>query len=101
MATDEPPTFGTLLTRYRAASGLTQEELAERAGLSVRGLRDLERGVKTRPRAYTVSQLAEALGLLPDDRSLFEQVARAADAAPRIDDTFPLRDFLGSLPASA
>ena len=29
--------FGGLLRRYRLAAGLTQEELAERSGLSARG----------------------------------------------------------------
>ena len=33
---DRPALFGELLGRHRAVSGLTQEELAERAGLSVR-----------------------------------------------------------------
>ena len=34
--------FGTLLRRARIAAGLTQEELAERAGISRRSLGDLE-----------------------------------------------------------
>jgi CubicO group peptidase (beta-lactamase class C family)/transcriptional regulator with XRE-family HTH domain/tRNA A-37 threonylcarbamoyl transferase component Bud32 len=100
MATDQPLTFATLLTRYRAALGLTQEELAERAGLSVRGLRDLERGVKIRPRAHTTRQLVDALELLPEDRAVFERVAHATDAAPRIGDTLPLGEYWGSRPAS-
>jgi transcriptional regulator with XRE-family HTH domain len=37
-------TFGALLARYRGAANLTQEDLAERAGLSVRAIRALERG---------------------------------------------------------
>src|SRR5579859_7983422 len=36
-------TFGELVRRYRRRSGLTQEELAERAELSPRGLIYLER----------------------------------------------------------
>ena len=39
--------FGDLLRRYRTAAGLTQEELAERAGLSTRGISDLERGARS------------------------------------------------------
>ena len=35
--------FGELLRRYRVAAGLTQEALAERAGISTRGVSDLER----------------------------------------------------------
>jgi transcriptional regulator with XRE-family HTH domain len=40
------PTFGLLLKRHRHAAGMTQEELAERAGLSPRAVGDLERGVR-------------------------------------------------------
>ena len=54
--------FGDLLRRHRQAAGLTQEELAARSGLSVRGLSDLERGVHAIPRKDTVLLLVEALG---------------------------------------
>ena len=54
--------FGTLLRDQRVAAGLTQEQLAERAGLSVRGLRYLERGARV-PYRVTVSRVADALGL--------------------------------------
>ena len=56
-------TFGTLLKRYRLAAGLTQEALAETAGLSRQGIADLERGARTQPRKETVRLLAEALHL--------------------------------------
>jgi transcriptional regulator with XRE-family HTH domain len=39
--------FGNLLRRYRSAAGLTQEELAERAGLSARAVSDIERVEQT------------------------------------------------------
>jgi predicted ATPase/transcriptional regulator with XRE-family HTH domain len=68
--------FGDVLRRCRLAAGLTQEELAERAGLSVRGISDLERGVKQRPRRDTVSLLADALGLTSLQRSLLDDAAR-------------------------
>src|SRR3954466_937445 len=63
MAATASSTFGTLLKRYRLAAGLTQEGLAERAGVSARGVQDLERGVRAAPRPETVRLLAEALGL--------------------------------------
>ena len=44
--TGEPATFGTLLRGQRLAVGVTQEQLAELAGLSVRGIQDLERGAR-------------------------------------------------------
>lgn len=77
METENTPDFGTVLKRYRVANGLTQEQLAERAGLSVRGISDLERGARVQPRAYTVHQLADALGLAAADRAQFEAAARA------------------------
>jgi predicted ATPase/transcriptional regulator with XRE-family HTH domain len=55
--------FGAVLRRHRLAAGLTQEALAERSGLSARGVQDLERGLRTAPRAETVRLLADALGL--------------------------------------
>ena len=61
---DRPALFGELLRRHRAVSGLTQEELAERAGLSVRGLRYLERGLH-RPYQDTVQRLLEVLHAVP------------------------------------
>jgi non-specific serine/threonine protein kinase len=64
--------FGELLKRYRGRAGLTQEELAEAAGLSVRGLSDLERGVVSAPRAGTLRLLARALQLAPEDEALWE-----------------------------
>ena len=62
MATTSPSTFGALLRRHRLAAGLTQEALAERAGVSARGLQLLERGGAV-PRAETLRLLADALGL--------------------------------------
>ena len=61
--------FGVLLRRYRVAAGLTQEELAERAGVSIRGISDLERGARGLPRKDTVRLLLDALALSPADRA--------------------------------
>jgi non-specific serine/threonine protein kinase len=55
--------FGSLLREYRTNAGLTQEQLAERAGLSRRGIADLERGARRTPYAHTLEQLRVALGL--------------------------------------
>ena len=60
-------TFATLLRRHRQAAGLTQEELAERAGLSTRRVQDLERGLRRFPHADTTRRLANALGLSDRD----------------------------------
>ncbi len=55
-------TLAALLRRYRREAALTQEQLAERAGLSVRGLSDLERGARVHPHRHTLDLLAAALG---------------------------------------
>jgi transcriptional regulator with XRE-family HTH domain len=67
--------FGTLLRRYRVVAGLSQEELAQRAHMSARGISDLERGVRRAPYRGTVMQLAEALELTGDEREILEQAA--------------------------
>jgi transcriptional regulator with XRE-family HTH domain/tetratricopeptide (TPR) repeat protein len=68
--------FGTLLRRYRTEAGLTQEELAERAGISVRNLRDLERGGPQRPQRTTIERLAASLALSPTNHAAFVAAAR-------------------------
>ena len=81
MSTVSPSAFGQLLRRLRQAAKLTQEELAERAGLSVEGISALERGVNRAPRRDTIGLLAEALALAPADRAALEATARHPDAA--------------------
>src|SRR3954453_13592301 len=78
MATDPSSNlpFGELLRRLRVAGGLTQEALAERAGLSARGLSDLERGVRAAPRRDTLRLLQDALALEPGDRATLAHAAR-------------------------
>jgi predicted ATPase/class 3 adenylate cyclase len=80
MADIAPARFGERLRRHRQAAGLTQAELAERAGLSWRGINDLERGARQRPRKDTVALLADALGLSAEDRTRFETAARGSAA---------------------
>jgi tetratricopeptide (TPR) repeat protein/transcriptional regulator with XRE-family HTH domain len=55
--------FGQMLRQYRRASGLSQEELGDRAAVSARTICDLERGRTTRPYRDTVDSLARALNL--------------------------------------
>src|SRR5215472_14835344 len=74
--------FSDLLRHYRLAVGLTQEALAERAGLSVHGIQKLERGV-TRPYRDTVERLLAALPLSFDDQVALRTAAGAASRAPR------------------
>jgi transcriptional regulator with XRE-family HTH domain/tetratricopeptide (TPR) repeat protein len=54
---------GEWLRQQRVASGLTQEDLAERSGVSVRAIADLERGRTRKPYPSSVRALVRALGL--------------------------------------
>lgn len=69
--------FGGLLRTLRLERGLTQEELAEAAGSSVRGIREMERGRVRSPQRRTVVLLADALRLAGADRDRFVALARA------------------------
>src|SRR5947209_7224679 len=66
------PTFAALLRRYRLASGLSQEALAERAGLHAETVGALERGLSHAPQRETVRLLAGALGLGAEERAALE-----------------------------
>jgi tetratricopeptide (TPR) repeat protein/transcriptional regulator with XRE-family HTH domain len=59
---------------------LTQEELAERAGVSLRGVVALENGERSRPQRETVRLLAEGLGLVSEERARFEASARRIES---------------------
>lgn len=86
--------FGEMLRRYRSAADLSQEALAERAGLSARAISDLERGVKRSPRKDTVELLANALDLSPHKRALFTAATRSGAEPPL---SQPLRSVAGDL----
>ena len=95
--------FGVLLRRYRGAAGMTQEDLAEKSGLSAREIRRLERGKGHRPRPSTVAYLAGALDLPGPERRIFEEAAlhpTGATASESLlpqpgDPTEPLTPLLG------
>ena len=77
-------TFGARLRKHREAAGLTQEELAEKAGLSVNAVGQLERGERKRPYPHTVRSLAGALGLSEQEGSalLASSPRRGASTPP-------------------
>ena len=66
---------GVLLRAQRRRAELTQEALAERAGLGVCSIQALESGA-SQPQPDTARRLAGALGLQGEDRARFEAVAR-------------------------
>jgi predicted ATPase/class 3 adenylate cyclase/Tfp pilus assembly protein PilF len=71
--------FGNMLRAARLATGLTQEALAERAGVSSRSIQALERG-ENRPQQETARRLADALALDEPDRA---RLLRAVSPVPR------------------
>jgi tetratricopeptide (TPR) repeat protein/transcriptional regulator with XRE-family HTH domain len=91
--------FAEQLRRYRRERGFTQEELAEHAGMSARGIRALELGERGTPHKDTVRLLAEALDLSPDQWVSFERAAAvtATDAALS-GPPLPIGGFLGAVP---
>ena len=78
-----PAGFAGVLRGLRARAGLTQEQLAEAAGLSPRTVSDLERGLASTPHRDTVRLLADALRLGGWARVEFEAAARGRVAPGR------------------
>jgi transcriptional regulator with XRE-family HTH domain/tetratricopeptide (TPR) repeat protein len=70
--------LGRLLAEQRARAGLTQEEAAERAGLSVRALRNIEHGLVAQPRRHTIAALVAALNVEEPDQALIDRYVRMA-----------------------
>jgi transcriptional regulator with XRE-family HTH domain len=87
--------FGPLLRRLRLVAGLSQEELAEHAGLSARGISALETGYRATPRLETVRLLADALRLDAAERAALVAAARPGLGA---DDLAPLAASAASPP---
>jgi transcriptional regulator with XRE-family HTH domain/predicted ATPase len=92
----DTPLFGELLRHYRLTAGLTQEALAERAGVSARAISDLERDGRRAPRADTVALLVAALGLSAQAQATFE--AAAHHNARALVTRQPLRSTTGTDP---
>jgi predicted ATPase/transcriptional regulator with XRE-family HTH domain len=72
--------FGALLRRYRRTAGLTQAELAERAGISEDTISNIERDVPHAPRKDTLELLADALALGAEERAAFLAAVRVTRA---------------------
>ncbi|MFC8845744.1 MULTISPECIES: ATP-binding protein [unclassified Micromonospora] len=100
-AQQERGRFGELVSQLRTAARLTQEELAERTGLSVRAVSDLERNRVARPRRETISRLAAAFGLRAVTAEEFHAAARSATRTGGTDPIRPAQlpmdtpDFVG------
>ena len=108
MTTRQPPSFGALLRSYRDVTGLTQEELAQKAGLSVPTISNLERGRSQTPYRATVRRLAGALELSGEERAGFLAAALGTTPEPAARSDGPATstgrpvvegNFLGALPS--
>src|SRR5690348_11609701 len=84
MAEQSALEFAGLLRQLRAEARLTQEELAEAAGVSPRSVSDLERGINRTARKDTAELLAGALGLAEPARVVFVAAARGRVPAAEV-----------------
>lgn len=57
----EKQLFGKKLLEIRKAKGLTQEEVAEKCGITTRTIQRIESGL-VEPRAYTIKTISETIG---------------------------------------
>jgi len=81
VAEQQAVSFAALVRQLRTGAGMTQEELAQAAGLPVRTLSDLERGVTRTAHKDTAGRLAAGLGLDGPAGRLFVAAARGKAAA--------------------
>ncbi|RZQ61027.1 helix-turn-helix domain-containing protein [Amycolatopsis suaedae] len=94
---------GSLLRDLREHACLTQEELAERSGVSIRTISDLERGRTRKPHRKSVALLAAALGMGDIESEWFRRIARVAGVSStphtpdelEVDDTAELVRWMG------
>jgi transcriptional regulator with XRE-family HTH domain len=70
--------FGDVVRSHRRRLGLTQEELAGKAGIGLRTIRDIETARISRPRQATVRRLADVFDLRGAARDHFHELAAPA-----------------------
>lgn len=94
--------FGGLLRAHRQRALLSQEQLAERSGVSTRTIRELEKGRVRRPQGESVRRLADALRLAGPSLERFASAAHASpSASPSTAEVVPhqlppdVADFVG------
>src|SRR5215813_6338484 len=83
-ASPPPASFGALLRARRHRAFLSQEQLAERAGLSERTVRNLEADRVQSPRAGTVRLLVGALQLSGPEREIWLEAAWGGQRGPAV-----------------
>lgn len=82
--------IGDRIRTTRKAAGLSQEDLARRAGMSLKGMGDIERGDIADPHYTSLKKIADGLGmsvgeLLGEPVPLDKPAGREARLAPRIE----------------
>ena len=95
--------FGTQLRARRRAAGLSQQELADSSGLSIRAISNLERGRTRWPYRDSLLRLADSLGLRGVDREEFLAAGRRplSAAAPEAEDAPGAEEPLPPAPLAA
>ncbi|GAA1755117.1 tetratricopeptide repeat protein [Luedemannella helvata] len=86
--------FGGLLRTCRRAAGISQRQLADRAGISPAAIRDLEQGRTRRPQRRSVDAMVSALRLTGDNAVAFRRAAIDIDRATparQVDPAQPVR----------
>src|SRR5579871_2330406 len=85
MVAEQPAlSLAGLLRQLRAGAKLTQEELAQASGVSLRSISNLERGINRTAHKDTAALLAGALGLTGPTEELFVAAARGRVAAAQV-----------------
>ena len=82
MKPEREMSFGKRLRQLRETAGLTREQLAERAGLTAKGIGALERGERQRPYPHTIQALVAALELSEDQREILVAALRFRASDP-------------------
>jgi len=98
MPDETESSFGTTLRRCRMAAHLTQEELAERAGLSTNAISALERSVNQAPQHGTLDLLVAALDLPQKDAAALRARAQRRTRVGTSTENGPLQRSMGGLP---
>jgi transcriptional regulator with XRE-family HTH domain len=80
--------LATKIIQERKSKGLTQEELADLAGITLRTIQRIEKG-DTMPRGYTLKMLAKALGKPVEELAMYNLPEKAAPAPEGGDTTIP------------
>lgn len=94
-------TLATTLRLHRLQAGLSQEELADRAGLSVDAISALERGIRRRPQPRTLRALGDALSLHEEERARLLELSRASVVRQPATAVADVEWQLAPLPASS